>query len=120
RQMLAEPVADRMRHRDMRDAALAEEALLPREGAIDELIGEDESAGRQIDIEAADRRERDEIGDARAFQRVDIGAKIDLRGRQLMAASVPRQEHHLGAAELAEAQLVRRLAEGRPDMPPLD
>ena len=37
-----------MRHRDMRDEALAEEALLAREGAVDELVGDHESAGRQF------------------------------------------------------------------------
>ena len=37
-----------MRHRHMRDAAIAEERSLTREGAVDELVDEHESAGLQI------------------------------------------------------------------------
>ena len=66
----------------MGDAAGAEEALGPGEGAVDELVDDDKIAGRKILAQAADRGKRDDVGDAAALQRVDIGAKIDLRGRQ--------------------------------------
>ena len=39
---------DRMRHRDMRDAAIAEERGLPAESAIDELIDQHEEAGIEM------------------------------------------------------------------------
>ena len=56
-QRVADPAADRVRHRDMRDAARAEKALLPRKGAVDELVDHDKIAGSQILAQAADRRQ---------------------------------------------------------------
>src|SRR5262249_14311911 len=89
-QRLAEPRTDGMRHRDMRDAAAPEEAFLPREGAVDELVDDHELARRQLLLEAADGRERQDVGDAGALQRVDIGAEIDLARRDGMTAAVAR------------------------------
>jgi hypothetical protein len=42
----------------MRHAALAEEALLARETAVDELVDDDEMPGRQLLLQAADRGQR--------------------------------------------------------------
>ena len=47
-QGIGELRAHRVRHRDMRDEALAEETFLAREGAVDELVRQHEGAGRQI------------------------------------------------------------------------
>src|ERR1043166_5801905 len=102
----------------MRRAARAEEALVAGEGAVDELVDDDEIAGCHLLLQAADRRKRDDVGDAAALQRVDIGAEVDLRGRPRMAAAVARQEDHLLPAEAAEAELIRRGAERRCDMAP--
>src|SRR5260370_42703030 len=102
-----------MAERHMRDEAGAEEALVAREGAVDELVDEHEGAGRQIRLQAADGGERDEVGDAGALQRIDVGAVIDLRRRHAMTAAVARQEDDARARERAETELVRRLAEGR-------
>ena len=104
----------------MRDAACAEEALLASKSPVDELVDDDEVARSEVLAQAADRRQGDDVGDAAALQRVDIGAEIDLGWRDLMTAPMARQEHHLRIAEPAETQLVRRLAERRPDMPPFD
>ena len=54
--------------------------------------------------------DRDQIGDAGALQRIDIGAVVD-RGRRLdMAAAVARQEDQVDALEGAEQQRVGGLA----------
>src|SRR4051794_11427605 len=96
-----------MRHRDMPDAAWPEKTFLTSESAIDELIDQDEIAGREILAQAADRRQRDDVGDPAALQRVDIGAKVDRRGRQYMPAAVPRQKDDRLSVECAETEFVR-------------
>ncbi len=104
----------------MGDAAGTEKAFRAGKGAVDELIDDDEVARHQILAQAADRRERDDVGDAAALQRVDIGAEIDLRRRQEMPAPVPRHEHDPLSAEDAEAEFVRGLPERALDPPPGD
>ena len=89
----------------MRDEALAEERFLAREGTIDELVGQHESAGRQLLAEGADRADRNDLGHARAFQRVDVGAVIDVGGREFVAAAVARQEDDLLPAERCLASI---------------
>src|SRR5438874_724214 len=51
---IADPAADRSRHRDMRDAARSEKTFVAGEGAVDELIDEDEIARSQVFAQAAD------------------------------------------------------------------
>ena len=91
----------------MGDAALAEERALALVGAIDELVDQDEGAGRQLLLERAAGRQRDEIGDTGALEHVDIGAIVDVGRRQPMAGTVPRQKHHRQAGDLAAAQRTR-------------
>ncbi len=100
----------RMRHRDVRHHALAEERALALVGAVDELVDQDEPPRRQVLLERAAGRQRDEIGDADALQNVDIGAVIDVGRRQPVALVVARQEHHGETCDLADAQRRRRLA----------
>ena len=47
-----------------------------------------------------------------ALHRVDIGAVVDIGGRDLVAATVAGQEDDLRLADASEAQGVRRLAPG--------
>ena len=101
-----------MRHRDVRDQALAEERALALVGAVDELVDQHEGAGRQLLLERAAGRERDQIGDAGALEHVDIGAVVDVGGRQPVALVVARQEHDRQAGDLADAQGPGRLAPG--------
>ena len=65
-----------------------------------------------------DGGDRHDLGHAHALQRVDIGAKIEIGRRQLMAAAVARQEHDFLPVEFAEHQLVRRIAPRRFDLLP--
>ena len=104
----------------MGDAAGAEKALRPGKGAVDELVDDDEIAGRQILAQAADSGERHDVGDAAALQRVDIGAEIDLGRRQHVAAAVARHEHDRVAVERAKAEFVRGRTERAVDPPPGD
>src|SRR5215471_16149282 len=109
-----------MRHRDVRDQALAEKALRARKSPVDELVYDDEIARNEVLTQAADRGQRDDIGHAASLQRVDIGAEIDFRRRQHMAAAVARQEHDRLTIERAKAEFVRSRTERALDTPPLD
>ena len=112
-QMPAQPAAHRMRDRDVGDAALAEEALLAREGAVDELIDQHEGAGFQILAQAAHGADRQDFGDTGTLQRVDIGAVIDAGRAQRMPPPMARQEHDRHPVQSGEQQLVRGLTPRR-------
>ena len=101
--------ADRMRHGKMRDKAGTEKTLLPRKGAVDELVRHHEGAGRQFRAQRAAGRDRDHVGDAHPFQGIDIGAVIDAARGLDMAAAMARQKHHIHAMKGSRQQLIRRL-----------
>src|SRR3546814_6368752 len=88
-------------------------------GAVDELVDDDEGAGREILAQRADGAERHDLGDAGALQGVDVGTGVQRRGRQLVAAAVARQEHQPLAVQLAAQQRIGGRAEGRLDAAPL-
>jgi hypothetical protein len=79
-------------------------------GAVDELVDQHEGAGRQLLAERAAGRERNEVGDAGALQYVDIGAIVDVGGREPVAPVVAGQEHDRQAGDLADPQRARGLA----------
>ena len=85
------------------------------DGAVDELVGDDEGAGRELLLERTAGRDGQHVGDAGLLQRADVGAVVDALGREAVAAAVARQEHRLGATDATEVQRVRRLAERRGD-----
>ena len=103
---------DRMGHGHMGHAAIAEEAGGAAIGAVHILIDEHEGPRRQLRLEGATGGDGDEIGDARPLQGVDIGAVVDARGRESVAATVAGQEDGLRLANTAEAQGVGGLAPG--------
>ena len=105
----------RMRHRDMGDAALAEERALALVGAVDELVDQHEGAGRQFLLERAAGRERDQIGDPCPLQDVDIGAVVDVGWRQPVSLVVARQKHDRQACDGAVADRRGGLAPRAPD-----
>src|SRR5690606_15928054 len=61
---LAEHVGERGAHGvaelDVRDDAVAEESRITAEGAVDELVGDDDVAGGDLLAQAADRADREE------------------------------------------------------------
>ena len=83
---------DRMGHRDMRHAARAEEGRLAQIGAIDELVDHHEHARIELPVERPAGGKRDDVGDAGPLQRVDVGAIVDRRRREPVAAAVPGEE----------------------------
>ncbi len=93
------------------ELAGVEEGLLAREGPIDELIGEDEVPRRKILPQRAAGRDGQNVRDTHAFQRIDVRAVVDRRGRKHVTAPMARQEHDVDAGQLAEQQLIRRRAE---------
>src|SRR6516165_8859866 len=93
-QYVADPTADRMGHRHMRDTPLSKKTLLPRKGAVDELIDDDKIAGLKILTQAANSGERYDVGYTAAFQRVNIGAKVDLGRRQHVTPPVAGHEYY--------------------------
>src|SRR5205085_8452269 len=110
RKMDAQARRNRMRHRYVGDEPLAEERALALVRAVDELIDENEGAGRQLLLERATGRQRDQIGNARALEDVDIGAVVDIGRRKAMALVVARQENDGQPRDLADAQRRRWLA----------
>lgn len=61
----------------MCDQSLSEERTVPCNGTVDVLIDQDKSAGSEPFVERADCTDRQDIGDTRSFECVDIGAVID-------------------------------------------
>ncbi len=116
--VVAQTLAHRMRHGDMGHEARAEEGFFAGESAVDELIDDDEGAGRQVLAQRAHRADRDDIADADALEHIDVGAEVDRGRRDLVAAAVARQEGQLHAVQFAEQQLVGRCAEWRFDLLP--
>ena len=95
----------------MGDEPPAEERALAFVGSVDELVDQHEGAGRQRFLERAAGRERDQIGNAHAFQRIDIGAVVDVGGREPVTLVMARQKHHRQPADLANPERARRLTE---------
>ena len=99
----AQQRGDRVRHRDMGDAAVAEEARTAQIGAVLELIDHHEHARIEIAVERSTGGNSDDVGDANPFQRIDIGAVIDGRRREAMPAAVASEEHRLRLPNASEA-----------------
>jgi hypothetical protein len=60
----------------MRNAAIGEEGFFAGEATVDELVDDNKMARGQLGLQAAHRGEGDQVGDADAFQGVNIGAVI--------------------------------------------
>ena len=85
------------------------------EGAVDELVGHDEVGGLVLFLERADGGDGEDALDAELLEGVDVGAEVQLRGQDAMAAAVAREKGDLAAFEFAENEGVGWLAEGRFD-----
>ncbi len=85
------------------------------EGAVDELVGNDEVGGLVLFLERADGGDGEDALDAELFEGVNVGAEVELGGQDAMAAAVAREKSDLAALELAEDEGVGRRAEGRFD-----
>ena len=92
---VAQTWAGGVRHADMGHAAGAEERFLPCDGAVDELVHDHKISRCHFIAERPAGRDADHICAAEPFQRIDIGAVGNGRGRMHMSASVARQKGHL-------------------------
>src|SRR5690606_17206862 len=110
---ITEARADGVRDRDMRDAAGPEEALFARKGAVDELVDDDEGAGRQLSLQRSYRGQRDDLRHAAALEDVDIGPVVQLGRRAAMAAPMPGKKDDLLPQQLRPHDLIGGRAEGR-------
>ena len=102
----------------MGDQAIVEEALLAGERAVDELVDEYELTGRQILAQRPAGGNGDQVGDAGAFQRVDVGAVVDAGWRVRMSAAVTRQEADGQTVDFGEQDFVGWFAPGTSDLLP--
>src|SRR5690606_20359697 len=110
-QRITKPPANGLRHADMGYEAGAKKALLAVDGPVDELIDDHEGAGRERLLERAAGADRNDLGHPGALHGIDIGAVVDLRRRQAMAAAVTGQKDHLDPVQAAEQQMVGRWPE---------
>ena len=98
--------ADGVGEADVGDEALAEEGRDAAAGAVEELIGEDEVLRAVLFFERTDGAERDDALDAERFHAVDVGPKVELRGRDAMSAAVTGEEGDAASGEVAEDVIV--------------
>ena len=105
--------ADRIAEGDVADDAVAEKSGDAMKGAIDELVGHDEVGGLVLFLERADGGDGDDALDAEFLEGVNVGAEVQLGGKNAMAAAVAREKGDFAALELAEDKGVRWIAERR-------
>src|SRR5213594_31969 len=119
-QHVAELTADRIGHPDVGDDALAEEGRHAPLREVDELAGNHQVERPDVLLHAADGGHRHDALDTERLQAPDVGAEVQLRRRQAVAATMARQEDHGASLELAGAELVGGIAEGRAHAAPAD
>ncbi len=103
----------------MRDEAIVEEGRGAPLGVVDELVDSDEAAGWQLLAQRTDRRDRENVGAPRAFERIDIGARVELPGQYAVSAAMAREEADLDMADPSAEDFIGRLAPRRVHRDPL-
>ena len=84
-------------------------------GAVDELVGDHEVGGLVLFLERADGGDGEDALDAELLEGVDVGAEVQLRGQNAVAAAVAGEEGDLAAFQFAEDEGVGWVAEWRLD-----
>ena len=84
-------------------------------GAVDELVGNHEVGGLVLFLQRADGGDGEDALDAKFFEGVDIGAEVQLRGQNAVAAAMAREESDFAAFQFAQHEGVGWIAEGRLD-----
>ena len=103
----------------MGDNTPAKEGTDAPPGAVDELVGNDNMAGRNLLFQTAHRPHGNQAPRAQLFHPIDIGAEIQLGGQDSVATAMTRQENHANAVELANKIVIRRRAKRRLNAHPL-
>ena len=83
------------------------------EGAIDELVGNNEIGGLVLFLQRADSRDRNDALHPEFFERVNIRAEVQFRGQNAMAAAMPREKGDFAAFQFAQDEGIRWIAERR-------
>src|ERR1700675_3030581 len=112
RQIAREVRADWIRKRYVNHQPIAKESLGPLEGPIDKLIRDHQLAGMNFFFQAASSGNRNEMSHPELLHAENVGAVIDLGGKESMAAAVTRQENHFDIADSALVERIGRAAEG--------
>ena len=79
---------DRVGKADMDHQAVSEEGGRAEAGAVEVLVGDEEILGPELLFERADGAEGDDALDAQRLEAVNVGAEVQLRGRDAVAAPV--------------------------------
>src|SRR4030095_4236120 len=88
----AEDLAEGMSEADMSDQTSPEEATGPPFRPVEELIGDDDVSGPVFLLQAADGAGRQDVLDAQRLHAEDVGAEVQLRWRDTVAAAMPREK----------------------------
>src|SRR5205823_13300782 len=92
------------------DEAVAEEGIGAMASAVEELVGDDDVGRLVLELHRAHGADGDDALDAEHLEAVQVGAEVELRGQDAMAAPVARHEGDALAVEVAEQIGVRRRA----------
>ena len=87
-------------------------------GAVHKLVNEHDVARLAFFLQGADGADADDPGDAEFFHRPDVGAMVEFRRQNPVAASVARQKDDIASGQFAGEQIIRWRTEGRPDLHP--
>ena len=112
REGLGDEGADRVAEGDVADDPVAEEGGDPGEGAVDELVGDDEVGGFVLFLEGADGGDGEDGRAAEGFEGVDVGAEVEFGGKDAVTLAMAGEEGDLPAFEGAEDEGVGGVAEG--------
>jgi hypothetical protein len=104
--------ASRLVEGDVSDDAVAEESGFATFGAVEELIGDQELARLEIFPERAHGTDRDDALHAEEFHGVDVGAEVEFRRKDAVAAAVAGEERDALSFQSAEDEGVGGIAEG--------
>src|SRR6185295_11739235 len=85
---------------------------------IEKLIGQNDVARFVFRLERTDGADADDPGNPQFFHRPDIGAMIQLRRQDAVAASMPGQKNHLTTSQSSCEQVIGCVAERSSDSGP--
>jgi len=104
--------ANRVGEADVHHQAVAEEGGDAAAGAVEELVGDDEFLRTMLLFERADGRKRENARHSELLHAVNVGAEVELRGRDAVSAAMAREKSDVAAGEGADHVVVGGLAEG--------
>ena len=103
--------ANRIGESDVGHDAFAEKRVHAMASAIEELIGDHEIEWLVLFFQRSDRGDRKDAFDAELLETVNVGAEIQLRGKNAMPTAMARQKRNFAAFERAQNIGVGRVTE---------